>query len=79
VGRTEFYLFFIPVLTVATVGVSFLMISFAMTQGAFQVTTKRGLLSLSLVLVLIAAVYVSAQAYKPLVPTRAPATVGHAG
>lgn len=50
-----FYLLFIPGLTLASFGIGTLLFSLAYTQGAFQPETKRGLVSLTVVLVLAVA------------------------
>ena len=49
-----FYLLFVPGLAVATVALGFTFAAFALNQGEFQPGTRRGLLSLVVVLVLAA-------------------------
>jgi hypothetical protein len=55
--QTGFYLLFIPGLMLATLAVSFAFAAFAFTQGPFQRETKRGLISLTVVIALAAALF----------------------
>jgi hypothetical protein len=66
--HTGFYLLFVPGLTVTTVGVSFLLMAFAMRQGPFQAATRWGLASLIAVLLIgVALVGFDAQGhYRPV-------------
>ena len=66
---TVFYLLFIPGLTLAVVGGSFAYMSFAMTQGEFQRSTRWGLLSLTVVLAVVAILFFAAlQLDRPHLP-----------
>jgi hypothetical protein len=53
-SESGFYFLFLPGLALATVALGFTFAAFALNQGEFQLSTKRGLLSLVLVLVLVA-------------------------
>ena len=59
-SQSGFYLLFIPGLAVATVAVGFNFVAFSMNQGEFQPSTRRGLVSLALVLLLAAVIGVMA-------------------
>jgi hypothetical protein len=59
-SEAGFYLLFVPGLAVATVALGFTFAAFALNQGEFQPATKRGLLSLVVVLVAAAALGVLA-------------------
>lgn len=50
-----FYLLFVPGIAVVTLAAGFTFAAFAMNQGEFQPSTRRGLFSLVMVLVAIAA------------------------
>jgi hypothetical protein len=52
-SQTGFYLLFIPGLAVVTVAIGFIFSAFAFNQGEFQPGTKRGLLSLVVVVLFI--------------------------
>ena len=65
-SRTGFYLLFIPGLALLTIGVSFTAAAFAMTQGELQPSTRRGLLSLTVVLVVVALPFLSANGFDHL-------------
>jgi len=58
--RTSFFLLFIPGIALVTIGVGFVASAFALTQGAFQPATKRGLASLLVVLIILVCLYVAA-------------------
>jgi hypothetical protein len=69
VSSTAFYLVFVPGLTLAVVALSFAVAAFAFTQGPFQPTTRRGLLSLSVVLVVVAGLFMLAlRLDHPMIP-----------
>jgi hypothetical protein len=53
-SQDGFYLLFIPGLTVAAVVIGFTFSVFALNQGEFQPATRKGLLSLVMVLLLAA-------------------------
>jgi hypothetical protein len=55
-----FYLLFVPGLAVVTVAVGFTFAAFAMNQGEFQPSTRRGLVSLVVVLAIAAVLGVMA-------------------
>ena len=56
-NQTDFYLVFVPGLTLTVVALSFAFAAFAFTQGPFQPSTRKGLLSLTLVLLLVVGVF----------------------
>ncbi|MFY9614722.1 MAG: hypothetical protein WAT58_04920 [Candidatus Dormiibacterota bacterium] len=58
--RQTFYLLFVPLLAVVALGVGVGFSVLAFTQGAFQPETKRGLVSLVVVVVLAVALGVLA-------------------
>lgn len=58
--RNLFFLVFVPGLTVSAVVIGFLFSVLALRQGEMQKGTKRGLLSLALTLVLLAALFLIA-------------------
>jgi hypothetical protein len=60
--RNLFYLLFIPGLALVVLGIGFGFTALAYTQGPFQSTTKRGLLSMTAVVVI--AVALAALAFK---------------
>ncbi len=66
--QTGFYILFIPGLTIATIAVGFAFSGLAMTQGAFQPGTRWGLVSLAVILLLVAALFVVAQGFHPVLP-----------
>jgi hypothetical protein len=53
-SESGFYLLFVPGLAVATIALGFTFAAFALNQGEFQPATKRGLVSLVVVLMLAA-------------------------
>jgi len=59
-SQTGFYLLFVPGLAVVAVAAGFTFAAFAMRQGEFQPATRRGLLSLVVVLVVAAVLGVMA-------------------
>lgn len=58
--RTGFYLLFIPGLALATLGTGLAFTVLAYTQGPFQPATKRGLISMTVVVVIVVALGVLA-------------------
>jgi hypothetical protein len=76
--RNGFYLLFVPALTVAAMLTGFLMAAFAMTQGEFRNATKRGLVSLAIMLVAITGLFLSARRYPPELPNSGHHVTGRA-
>jgi multisubunit Na+/H+ antiporter MnhB subunit len=62
VNPTAFYLLFIPGVALTVIAGSFVLMAFAMTQGEFEPETRRGLVSLTVVLILAVLLFVLAKA-----------------
>lgn len=76
--QTGFFLLFVPGLTVAATLTGFTMSAFAMTQGEFRQATRRGLVSLVIILLAIACLLVSSRNHPPELPSAGHHVTGRA-